>query len=91
VSNILQTFVNIVNNHQSTIATLASGNNRANSMGEGLEQFIQNAFANSFDIEDNATRLENYERIFSYQGNQNNPPDLILHNSDAIEIKKLQY
>jgi len=59
-------------------------------MGEGLEQFIQNAFANSFDIEDNATRLENYERIFSYQGNQNNPPDLILHNSDAIEIKKLQ-
>lgn len=28
--------------------------------------------------------------IFSYEGNQNNPPDLILKNSDAIEVKKLQ-
>lgn len=59
-------------------------------MGEGLEQFIQNAFANSFEIDDENARLESYAKTFAYQGNQNNPPDLILHNSDAIEIKKLQ-
>lgn len=28
--------------------------------------------------------------IFSYLGNQNNPPDLIIKGSDAIEIKKIQ-
>ena len=90
MSNILKAFINIVNNYQSSISTLASGNNRANSMGEGLEQFIQNAFANTFEVEDESARLESFENTFSYQGNQNNPPDLILHNSDAIEIKKLQ-
>ena len=90
MSNILKAFVNIVNNYQSSIATLMQGNNRANSMGEGLEQFIQNAFANSFEIDDENARLESYAKTFAYQGNQNNPPDLILHNSDAIEIKKLQ-
>ena len=28
--------------------------------------------------------------VFSYLGNQNNPPDIILKNSDAIEVKKIQ-
>jgi len=90
MSNILNAFVNIVNNYQSSISTLTGGNNRANSMGEGLEQFIQNAFANSFELDDESNRLQALSEIFSYQGNQNNPPDLILHHSDAIEIKKLQ-
>jgi len=90
VSNILKAFVNIVNNYQSSISTLTKGNNRANSMGEGLERFIQDAFANTFNETNEIKRLETFSKIFSYQGNQNNPPDLILHNSDAIEIKKLQ-
>lgn len=90
MSNILKAFINIANNHQSSISTLSQSNNRANSMGEGLERFIQDAFANTFDEIDEVKRLESYAKTFSYQGNQNNPPDLILHNSDAIEIKKLQ-
>jgi hypothetical protein len=90
MSNILQAFVNIVNNYQFSISTLTQGNNRANSMGEGLERFIQDAFANTFNKTNEVKRLKTFSKIFSYQGNQNNPPDLILHHSDAIEIKKLQ-
>lgn len=29
-------------------------------------------------------------KFFSYLGNQNNPPDVILKGGDAIEIKKIQ-
>ena len=29
-------------------------------------------------------------RFFSYLGNQNNPPDMIIKNSDAFEIKKIE-
>jgi len=37
MSNILKAFVTIVNNNKINIDTLKSGNNRANNMGEGLE------------------------------------------------------
>ncbi len=88
MSNTLKAFINIVNNYQYNIQTITSGNNRANNMGEGLENYIQNAFANTF--KETAQKLEIFQEIFSYQGNKNNPPDLILKNSDAIEIKKLE-
>jgi len=35
-------------------------------------------------------KLMEFQEIFSYQGNKNNPPDLMLKNGDAIEIKKLE-
>ncbi len=59
-------------------------------MGEGLEQYIQNIFASTYNISNELERIEKLSEIFSYQGNSHNPPDLILKNSDAIEIKKIQ-
>jgi hypothetical protein len=53
-------------------------------MREGLETYIKDVFANT------QKKLETLSNVFSYQGNKNNPPDLILKNSDAIEIKKIQ-
>ena len=90
MSNILKAFINIVNNYQQNISTVTSGNNRANNMGEGLEHYIQNIFASTHNMTDEALRLEELSKIYSYQGNKNNPPDLMLKNSDAIEIKKLE-
>ena len=66
------------------------GNNRVNNVGDALECFIKDGFSNSFILEDEAIRLKNYNKYFSYLGNKNNPPDLILKNSDAIEIKKIE-
>jgi len=90
MSNIIQAFINIVKNHTVTISSVTSGNNRANNMGEGLETYIQNIFADTSHITDENERLTQLQEIYSYQGNKNNPPDLILKNSDAIEIKKLE-
>ncbi|MCB4781169.1 MAG: NgoPII family restriction endonuclease [Sulfurovum sp.] len=90
MSNILKAFINIVNNYQQDISTITSGNNRANNMGEGLERYIQDMFASTYNISDETLRLEKLSEIYSYQGNKNNPPDLMLKNSDAIEIKKLE-
>ena len=67
-----------------------SGRNRINNSGKALEVLIQDAFAGTINENDENRRLKRLEEIFAYQGNQNNPPDLILKNSDAIEVKKLQ-
>ena len=90
MSNILKAFINIVNNHQSNIKNITHGNNRANNMGEGLESYIRDLFANTLNVDNSQQKLEILSDTFSYQGNKNNPPDLILKNSDAIEIKKLE-
>jgi len=90
MSNIIQAFINIVSNDQQSINTITTGNNRANNMGEGLETYIKDIFAGTTNEIDSQVKLEKLEEIYSYQGNKNNPPDLILKNSDAIEIKKLE-
>jgi hypothetical protein len=90
MSNIIQAFINIVSSHQETISTITNGNNRANNMGEGLEHYIEDMFANTHEIENENLKLEKLSKVYSYQGNKNNPPDLILRSSDAIEVKKLE-
>ena len=90
MSNIIQAFINIVNSYQQDITSITTGNNRANNMGEGLENYIKDMFASAYNIENESLKLEKLSEVYSYQGNKNNPPDLMLKNSDAIEIKKIQ-
>ncbi len=90
MSNIIKAFINIVNNSQIDITNVNQGNNRANNMGEGLETYIKNIFANTINETNEQLKLERLSRIYSYQGNKNNPPDLMLRDSDAIEVKKLE-
>ncbi len=90
MSNIIKAFINIVNNYQVDITNVTQDNNRANNMGEGLETYIKDVFASTTNGTDDQVKLERLSKIYSYQGNKNNPPDLMLRNSDAIEIKKLE-
>jgi len=53
---------------------------------QDLEKYIKNSFLPKEDKEN----LEALEKIYSFQGNKNNPPDLMLQNADAIEIKKIE-
>ncbi len=66
------------------------GKNRANNMGDALECFIKDGLSDSLDIKDEEERLKRYNTAFSYLGNSNNPPDLIIKKSDAVEIKKVE-
>lgn len=90
MSNILKAFIHTINSYQSNISTMTNGNNRANNMGDGLEEFIKNIFAGTINETNEQNRLIKFSQTYSYSGNKNNPPDLILQNSDAIEIKKLE-
>lgn len=90
MSNILKAFINTINSYQSNVSTLTNGNNRANNMGAGLEEFIKDIFAGTINETNEQNRLTKFSKTYSYSGNKNNPPDLILSNSDAIEIKKLE-
>ncbi len=90
MTNILSAFRTIISNYQTNVQHVTNGSNRANTMGDGLEAFIKDAFANTFNETNEQTKLEVFSRVYSYSGNKNNPPDLILQNSDAIEIKKLE-
>lgn len=87
--NLLHALITLSCSYQSTVEELLSGNNRANNMGEGLERYIQDLFAGTQNTATEEARLKILSDIFSYQGNRNNPPDLMLKKGDAIEIKKI--
>lgn len=89
MTNLLKAIKNIIENPITDIASHYKGSNRANSMGDALEVYIKDAFCNSFQkSEDEKDKL--YSQNFSYLGNQNNPPDIIIKNGDAIEVKKIE-
>lgn len=90
MSNILKAFINITQNPITNLVDYYQGKNRVNNSGKALENYIQDIFAGTINENDANQRLQRLADVFSYQGNQNNPPDLILKNSDAIEVKKLQ-
>ena len=89
MTNILKAIKNIVENPIIQVRDFYSGRNRANSVGEALENYVKDVFANSFN-EQETERNQKFNEVFSYLGNQNNPPDIILRNGDAIETKKVQ-
>lgn len=64
--------------------------NRVNGMGEALEYYVKDLFCGPISNMDEKDRDLKYNKVFSYLGNQNNPPDFILENGDAFEVKKIE-
>ncbi|MCL2630730.1 MAG: NgoPII family restriction endonuclease [Firmicutes bacterium] len=90
MNNLLDAIVNIHKRGNLTIKEFYKSRNRANNMGEALELFICDAFANTLSSSNPKEANDAYNQTFSYLGNQNNPPDAILKNGDAIEVKKIE-
>lgn len=90
MTNILEAIINIANNPILEIRNHYNGRNRANNVGEALETFIKDAFANLIDVTDEQERMKRYNEVFSWLGNQNHPPDIMIRKGDAIEVKKTQ-
>lgn len=89
--NILTAIQAIVNRSSLKVTENRQENiqNRANQMGAALEDYVKDAFANCLGQDYQSIRQAHNE-TFSYIGNNTNPPDAILTNSDAIEIKKIK-
>ena len=88
--NILTAISNIVTNQIGELRAFYESRNRANGMGETLEQYIKDIFASTLSEADETQRIERLADTFAYQGNQNNPPDMIIRQGDAIEVKKIE-
>jgi len=89
MTNLLIALSNIVKNPVTDLISFYGGSNRANNMGEALETYIKDLFCESFN-KSNQEKGRTYSQNFSYLGNQNNPPDFIIKNGDAIEVKKIE-
>lgn len=88
--NILRAILNIVSYKNNDLKSYASTYlNRINAVGEQLEFYIKDAIASSFKLSQNK-KEEEYSKVFSWLGNQNHPPDIIIKNGDAFEIKKIE-
>tara|TARA_R110001606_G_C15208890_1_gene632653 strand:+ start:25 stop:867 length:843 start_codon:yes stop_codon:yes gene_type:complete len=90
MTNILEAIYNIANHQDFEIKNLYTGRNRANNMGEALENYIKDAFAGTFRVTDELQRMQSFNQKFSWLGNQNHPPDIMIKGGDAIEVKKTQ-
>ena len=62
---------------------------RINAVGDRLEFYVQDAIAGTFKKSIQEKEVE-YKKVFSWQGSQNNPPDLIIRGGDAFETKKIE-
>lgn len=90
MSNIINAIYNLINNPVIELREFYKSKNRANNMGDALEEYVKDLFANTINEQNEQSRLEKISDTFSYLGNQNNPPDSILHLGDAIEVKKIE-
>ncbi len=90
MSNVLKAIINIQKNPIRELKSNYSGRNTINNIGEALEAYIQDAFADTISESDESVRSQKISDVFSYLGNQNNPPDIMLSGGDAIEVKKIQ-
>lgn len=90
MSNVIKAITHLIKNPIINLTSFYSAKNRVNAVGNALEQYIKDLFANTLMIDNEYEKIQKYNEIFSYGGNQNNPPDFILRNGDAIEVKKVE-
>lgn len=88
-TNLLKALVNLAEKSNLEFETIVKDGTRINNVGDSLEYFIKDIFADTLDLKEVKQKEEEYRQYFSWLGNQNNPPDFIIRASDAVEVKKL--
>ncbi len=90
MNNILTAIKAIVENSANVIIEESGTNsqNRVTQMGDALEDYVKNAFADCLGRDPKFVKLAR-SAVFSYIGNSSNPPDAMIKDGDAIEIKKI--
>lgn len=86
---VIDAIINLVKNPVTKLAYEYKARNRANSAGDALEEYVKDLFAGTFAADEGA-RLDTLQETFSYLGNSSNPPDAMLWDGDAIEVKKIE-
>ena len=87
--NIINAIINLVNNPVIKVAATYKSKNRANSVGDALEEYVKDLFAGTSETS-KKERIKKWSQVFSYIGGSNSPPDAMLKGGDAIEVKKIE-
>lgn len=91
MTNILQAILQINSTDNKRLVDFYTNRgNRITNIGDALERYIQDIFAKTINETNESVRNRKVSNTFSYLGNTSNPPDIILKNSDAIEVKKIE-
>jgi len=90
MTNLLQAIQRVIDNPISDLLDRYQGKNRINDKGVPLEELIKDIFADTLTESNEGVRVRKHSQTFSYLGNQNNPPDFIIKNGDAIKIKTIE-
>lgn len=93
LKNTVNAFIRGVENADINIIQLYTLNsnmfsNRIVNVGDAMELFVKDLYANTLHIKDIDTKNLCFEDIFSYVSKQSSPPDLIVRGHEAVEIKK---
>lgn len=92
-TSILQALINIKSygdNDLSKIKVITNvGQPRINKNGDPLDAYMKDSLCKSFGITNPSLKKSAYLKDLSHLGSQNNPPDIIIRNSDAVEVKKV--
>src|ERR1700733_11111997 len=89
-TNLLIAIANLIKDPVVDLSSYYVGSNRINNVGEALETYTKDLFCGTLKEENISKKDKAYGDYFSYIGNQNNPPDVMIKNGDAIEIKKIE-
>lgn len=90
MTNILIAFTNLTLENYREVSNYAKvANNRANMMGDNFESYVKDLFAGTFLLNE-ADKNEIFAKEFSWLGNNSNPPDLMIRDGDAVEMKKIE-
>ena len=89
MANIIDAIINLVENKIFDMKDINNQHNRANSIGDSLEEYVKDLFAGTFNLNE-VERQEKISKTFSYLGNNSNPPDAMLKKGAAIEVKKIE-
>jgi hypothetical protein len=91
MTDILQAISTLVNHPIPNLLDYyrSKSHNRINAVGDALEEYIKDIFADTINETNLERKINQYNQVFSWQGSQNNPPDLIIRNGDAVEVKKI--
>lgn len=91
MANVLNAIKNIIENQEVNLdeTYISNNSNRINSVGDALESYVKDMISGAFNL-DEEEKGKKYDEVFSYLGNNSNPPDLMIRGGDAIEVKKIQ-
>ncbi|MBR5940772.1 MAG: NgoPII family restriction endonuclease [Neisseriaceae bacterium] len=87
--NIINAIIHCVENPVIELVAEYKNRNRANQAGDALEEYIKDLFSGSLNLSEQE-RIKCHNEVFSYLGNNSNPPDMMLKYGDAIEVKKIE-